>query len=126
MGNPNRLPDEHHETFEGRDIDPRFQKGMDPTRDPRFDTNLNSAMVPPKNLGGALRVLLIVLAAVLFVLLIVLMFWRFQMPSPRSPQPQSRVEPMVLTRDVLLEGSFVLILIAPKTEAIRIGHTSRA
>jgi hypothetical protein len=101
MGNPNRLPDEHHETFEGRDIDPRFEKGMDPFRDPRFNTNLNAPMVPPKNLGGALRVLLIVIGAVLFVFLIVLMFWRFQTPSPRSPQPQSRIEPIVLTRAVL-------------------------
>jgi hypothetical protein len=97
MGNPNRLPDEHHETFEGRPNDPRYEKGLEPTRDLRYDTNLNTAMVPPKNLGGGLRVLLIVIAAVLFALMIVLMFWRFQTPSPRSPQPQSRVEPIVLT-----------------------------
>ena len=96
MGNPNRLPDEKHEMFEGRENDPRFEKGVDPLRDPRFNTNLNPAMVPPKNLGGGLRVLLIVLAVVFFALLTLMMFWRFPAPSPRSPQ--SRVEPITLTR----------------------------
>jgi hypothetical protein len=97
MGNPNRLPDEHHETFEGRPNDPRFEKGLDPFRDPRFDTNLNAAAVPPKNLGGGLRVLAIVLGLVLFALVIVLMYWRFQTPAPRSPEgPQSRVAPIVI------------------------------
>ena len=98
MGNPNRLPDEHRETFEGRPNDPRFENNLDPQRDPRFDTHLNAGMVPPKNLGGGLRVVALVIGLVLFALVIVLMYWRFQTPSPRSPEgPQSRVEPIVLT-----------------------------
>jgi hypothetical protein len=98
MGNPNRLPDEHHETFEGRPNDPRFEKGLDPFRDPRFNTNLNAGAVPPKNLGGGLRVLAIVVGLVLFALVIVLMYWEFQKPAPRSPgEPQSLMSPIVIT-----------------------------
>jgi hypothetical protein len=92
MGNPNRLPDEHHETFEGRPNDPRFEKGLDPFNDPRYDTHLKAGAVPPKNLGGGLRVLAIVIGLVLFALVIALMYWKFQTPSPRSPDgPQSQL-----------------------------------
>jgi hypothetical protein len=96
MGNPNRLPDEHKETFEGRPNDPRFDNSVDPFRDPRFDTHLNAAAVPPKNLGGGLRVVAIVLGLVLFALVIALMYWKFQTPSPRSPEDkQSLVVPTI-------------------------------
>jgi hypothetical protein len=96
MGNPNQLPDEHEETFEGRPIDPRFEKGVDPFRDPRFNTNLNPATVPPKNLGGEVRILAIVLGLILFALVIALMYWKFQTPAPRSPEdPRSSAAPIV-------------------------------
>lgn len=95
MGNPNRLPDEHHETFEGRPNDPRFEKGLDPFRDPRYDTQLNAAAVPPKHLGGPLPILAIVLSLVLFALVIALMYWKFQTPSPRSPEG-SRLSPVLI------------------------------
>lgn len=98
MGNPNRLPQEHRETYEGRSNDPRLDSTADPRTDARFDTNLNAGMVPPKNLSGATRILALVLGAVLFALLIWLLYWNFQTPSPRSPEsPQSRAEPMVLS-----------------------------
>ncbi len=105
MGNPNRLPDEHHETFEGRPNDPRVDSNIDPHRDPRFNTSLNAGAVPPTNLSGATRVLILTLGAVLFILLILAMFWHFQRPSPRSPEgPQSRVTPTLFTAMYVLRA----------------------
>lgn len=92
---PDDRADQHKETFEGRPIDPRFDRNVDPLHDPRYDTNLNPAMVPPKNLSAGLRILALVLGVFLLGLLIFLMYWRFQEPAPRSPE-QSRLAPVLL------------------------------
>jgi hypothetical protein len=94
MGNPNRLPPDHEETFEGKLDDPRFTTNRDPRTDPRFDTHLKPETVPPR-LGTATIVMGIVLGLVLFALLIAVMYWRFQTPANRSPEPESRIRPAV-------------------------------
>jgi hypothetical protein len=74
------------ETYEGRPHDPRFEDGEDPTRDPRYDTNLNPSAVVPRRLGLVVWILGITVGILLLVLIGLLFFYRFQQPSPRSPQ----------------------------------------
>lgn len=58
--------------------------------------------------GGTLRILVIVLGLLLFGALTALMFFRFQQPSPRSPeQPSGRMYAPAVYRTVVHEPPFV-------------------
>lgn len=73
------------ETYEGRPNDPRFEHGADPTRDPRYDTNLNPSAVVPRRLGLIVYVLGAVLGFLLLVGVGLLLFYQFMEPARRSP-----------------------------------------
>ncbi|HEX6880437.1 MAG TPA: hypothetical protein VF135_08745 [Terriglobales bacterium] len=73
------------ETYQGRPNDPRFQATVDPHVDSRYDTHLSAGAVVPRRPGPLVIVLLVTVGVVLFTLLIFLMFYHFQRPSPRIP-----------------------------------------
>jgi hypothetical protein len=86
MGNPDRLPDDHEETFEKRRIDPRTVNPTDPSRDPRFDMHLKPAAVIPRKLSVTLLILASAIGIVILTLLGLLLYKGFMAPSPRSPE----------------------------------------
>jgi hypothetical protein len=74
------------ETFEGRPNDPRFATRQNPYQDPRWYTNLNPSFAVPRRPGPLLWILGVALGVLLLLLLVLLMNYHFQRPSPRSPE----------------------------------------
>jgi hypothetical protein len=138
MANPNRVPDDENrdlsrpsteepllsangqemrernpgwETFHGKPHDPRFEDTLDPNKDERYNTNLKGAAVLPSKPGPTVWVWFAFLGVVLGVLFSLLMFWRFQTPSPRAPM-QAQVQSAPI-RDVntFITDSFLPLVV---------------
>lgn len=110
------------ETFQGKPHDPRFEDGLDPTRDPRYDTRVSGAATMPKRPGLALWAWAIFLGLVAMSLLGLLMYYHFQTPSPRHPTEQTeRQAAPIRPADAVLADSLLPLRVQNRPVA-RVRH----
>ncbi len=106
------------ETFEGKPNDPRFQSNEDPYHDHRFDTHLNPAAIPPQRPGVTFWVLAIFLALIVGALITAAMYYRFQRPSPRTPEaPQGQLQPPVADHAKMVPAAVEVPKLVPTSDS---------